>query len=170
MRRRARGHARRDLVLRSARRVAVRFAIRTARRRPLPASRALPSMVDTKKGRSQMQHTKGFTLIELMVTVTVIAILAAIALPSYNDYVTRSKFAEATGNLADLRVKMEQYYADNRRYSTVAAGGICGIPGGNTPAAADSRYFTYTCASTNPNAMGDQQFLLTATGVAAQSL
>jgi len=117
-----------------------------------------------------MQHTKGFTLIELMVTVTVIAILAAIALPSYNDYVTRSKFAEATGNLADLRVKMEQYYADNRRYSTVAAGGICGIPGGNTPAAADSRYFTYTCASTNPNAMGDQQFLLTATGVAAQSL
>ena len=122
-----------------------------------------------------MQHTKGFTLIELMVTVTVIAILAAIALPSYNDYVLRSKFAEATGNLADLRVKMEQFYADNRRYSTTAAGGVCGIPGapdGNTPTAADARYFTYACASTNPaaNPAGDQQFLLTATGVAAQGL
>jgi len=117
-----------------------------------------------------MHHEKGFTLIELMVTVTVIAILAAIALPSYNDYVTRSKFAEATGNLADLRVKMEQYYADNRRYSTNAAGGTCGIPGGNVPTAADARYFTYACASTNPNGLGDQQFVLTATGVAAQGL
>ena len=120
-----------------------------------------------------MQHKKGFTLIELMITVAVIAILAAIALPSYSDYVLRSKFSEATGNLADLRVKMEQYYADNRRYSSTAGGGTCGIPGvpdGNTPTAADARYFTYTCASTNPNGMGDQQFVLTANGVAAQSL
>jgi len=122
-----------------------------------------------------MQHKKGFTLLELMITVAVIAILAGIALPSYSDYVTRSKFAEATGNLADLRVKMEQYYADNRRYSTTAGGGICGIPGvpnGNTPTAADARYFTYTCASTNPafNPVGDQQFVLTAIGVAAQGL
>ena len=118
-----------------------------------------------------MQHTKGFTLIELMVTIMVIAILAAIALPSYNDYVLRSKFAEATGNLADLRVKMEQSYADNRRYNDPVAGvGTCGITGGNAPAAADARYFTYTCASTTPNAIGDQQFVLTATGVAAQGL
>jgi type IV pilus assembly protein PilE len=117
-----------------------------------------------------MQHKKGFTLLELMITVAVIAILAGIALPSYNDYVLRSKFSEATGNLADLRVKMEQYYADNRRYSTDAAGGTCGIPGGNAPAAADVRYFTYVCASTNPNGVGDQQFVLTANGVAAQGL
>lgn len=120
-----------------------------------------------------MQHKKGFTLIELMVTIVVIGILAAIALPSYNDYVLRSKFVEATGNLADLRVKMEQYYADNRRYSTNAGGGVCGIPGvpdGNTPSAADQRYFTYVCASTAPNGIGDQQFVLTANGVPAQGL
>ena len=120
-----------------------------------------------------MQHTKGFTLIELMVTVAAIAILAAIALPSYNDYVLRAKFSEATGNLADLRVKMEQSYMDNRRYSTTAAGGVCGIPGvpdGNTPTAADARYFTYACASAAPNGIGDQQYVLTANGVAAQGL
>src|ERR1051325_282662 len=109
-------------------------------------------MGDTKKGRSQMQHTKGFTLIELMVTVTVIAILAAIALPSYNDYVLRSKFAEATGNLADLRSRMERSCAASRRYGPPAAGGVWGIPGapdGTTPLAADQRYFPYRCASTN---------------------
>jgi type IV pilus assembly protein PilE len=117
-----------------------------------------------------MQHKKGFTLIELMITVAIVAVLAGIALPSYSDYVTRSKFAEATGNLADLRVKMEQYYADNRRYSTTAGGGTCGIPGGNAPTAADARYFTYVCASTAPNGIGDQQFVLTANGVPAQGL
>ncbi|HEY1289974.1 MAG TPA: type IV pilin protein [Burkholderiales bacterium] len=122
-----------------------------------------------------MQHTKGFTLLELMITVVVIAILAGIALPSYNDYVLRAKFSEATGNLADLRVKMEQFYADNRRYSTTAGGGVCGIPGvpdGNTPSASDVRYFTYRCASTNPaaNPAGDQAFTLFADGVAAQGL
>lgn len=120
-----------------------------------------------------MQHKKGFTLLELMITIAVIAILAGIALPSYSDYVLRSKFAEATGNLADLRVKMEQYYSDNRRYSTNPGGGVCGIPGvpdGNTPTASDARYFTYRCASGNPNGLGDQIFTLFADGVAAQGL
>jgi type IV pilus assembly protein PilE len=117
-----------------------------------------------------MQHEKGFTLLELMVTVVIVAILAGIALPSYNDYVTRSKFAEAMGNLGDLRVKMEQYYADNRSYSNDLAGTICGIPGNNNPIAADARYFTYTCAPTNPFGPGAQQYVLTATGVAAQGL
>jgi len=118
-----------------------------------------------------MQHAKGFTLLELMITVAIVAILASIALPSYNDYVLRARFTEATGNLADLRVKMEQAYGDNRRYNDPVAGvGTCGIPGGNTPLAADARYFTYTCASSVPNPIGDQQFVLTATGVAAQGL
>jgi Tfp pilus assembly protein PilE len=90
----------------------------------------------------------------------------------YNDYVLRSKFVEATGNLADLRVKMEQAYADNRRYNDPVLGnGICGIPGNNVPTAADARYFTYTCLSSNaPAGGGDQQFVLTAIGVAAQGL
>jgi type IV pilus assembly protein PilE len=117
-----------------------------------------------------MLQAKGFTLIEVMIAVLVVAVLAGIALPSYSDYVRRSKFAEATGNLADLRIKMEQYYMDNRRYSTDAAGGICGIPGGLTPTASDARYFQYQCLSTNPNGLGDQQFVITANGVAAEGL
>jgi type IV pilus assembly protein PilE len=102
--------------------------------------------------------------------VVVIAILGAIALPSYTAYIDRGKFVEAQGKLADLRVKMEQYYLDNRRYSTTAAGGTCGIPGGNTPTVPDAKFFSYTCASANPNAAGDQTYTLTATGVATQGI
>jgi type IV pilus assembly protein PilE len=59
---------------------------------------------------------RGFTLIELMVTVAIVAILAAIALPNYRDYITRGRIPEATGGLADARVKMEQFFQDNRAY------------------------------------------------------
>ena len=60
----------------------------------------------------------GFTLIEVMITVAVIAILAAIALPSYIDYITRSKLVEAKTNLSDMRTRLEQYFLDNRTYPT----------------------------------------------------
>ncbi len=117
-----------------------------------------------------MRFKQGFTLIELMITVAIIAILAAIAVPNYTDYVTRSKFSEAHGMLGDLRVKMEQYYMDNRRYSTTTGGGTCGIPGGNAPTVPGAKYFTFTCASTAANAAGDQQYTLTAAGNAGQGL
>ena len=117
-----------------------------------------------------MRCARGFTLIELMITVAVIAVLSAIALPSYTDYVTRSKLAEAYAHLADLRVKMEQSYLDNRRYSTNAGGGTCGVPGGNTPTAQGTKYFDFTCASSSPNAAGDQEYVLTASGKASESL
>ena len=56
---------------------------------------------------------KGFTLIELMIVVAIIGILASIAIPQYSDYVKRGKAAEATSNLATLRIKMEQCFQDN---------------------------------------------------------
>ena len=78
---------------------------------------------------------KGFTLIEMMIVVVIVGILASIALPAYQDYVKKGKAAEATGNLADLRVKMEQYFQDNRTYM----GGTCAPASG-------AKYFTYTCS------------------------
>jgi len=89
-----------------------------------------------------MRFTRGFTLIELMITVVIVAVIAAVAVPNYTDYVTRSKFTEAHGQLADLRVKMEQYYMDNRRYSSDVAGATCGL--GNTITVSGTKYFTYT--------------------------
>ena len=59
---------------------------------------------------------RGFTLIELMIVVTILGILAAIALPAYNDYVRRSRIIEATTAMADARTRMERFYLDNRTY------------------------------------------------------
>ncbi len=64
---------------------------------------------------------RGFTLIEVMITVAVIAILAAVALPNYIEYVTRSKLVEAKTNLSDMRTRLEQYFLDNRAYPGTCA-------------------------------------------------
>ena len=68
---------------------------------------------------------RGFTLIELMVVVAIAAILAAVALPMYRTYVMRGRIIDGTSKLSDFRVRMEQYFMDNRTYD--AGGGKCGV-------------------------------------------
>ena len=67
---------------------------------------------------------RGFTLIELLVVIAIIGVLVAIAAPSYADYVRRGRIVEAVTRLSDQRVRMEQYFLDNRRYDDGAGG--CG--------------------------------------------
>jgi type IV pilus assembly protein PilE len=98
----------------------------------------------------------GFTLIELMITVAIVAILASIAVPAYTDYVRRSQLSDATTALGDLRVRMEQFYQDNRTYAGGQCSGACGVPCPNT------QFFTYSCATANAG----QTYTMTATGAA----
>ena len=63
----------------------------------------------------------GFTLIELMVAVAVVAILAAVSYPSYADHVLRARLVDATNSLSATRARMEMFYQDNRTY----VGGPC---------------------------------------------
>jgi type IV pilus assembly protein PilE len=105
------------------------------------------------------QRARGFTLIELLVVVTIVGILAAIALPSYSDYIRRSKIIEATTGMSDMRTRMEQYFLDNRRYDN---GGACGVD----PSVAEKnvKSFTIGCAG---SATG---YVITATGKAPEGM
>lgn len=104
---------------------------------------------------------RGFSLVELMVVVAVVAIIAAFAMPQYSDYVTRSKFAEAHSTLSDARVRLEQRFMDNRAYTGGAAPWACG-----SAAPTGGKYFTYSCVST----AGPDTYTVTATGDPAQGL
>lgn len=100
---------------------------------------------------------KGFSLIELLVVIAIIGILTSIALPAYNDYVRKGQLQEAFTALSDYRVKMEQYYQDNKNYggascASAATGAWKSFP--------SEKYFTFACVLTNT----DQGFTVTATG------
>jgi len=121
---------------------------------------AVDSVVREKLGVqiafSPRRCSTGFTLIEVMITVAVIGILSAIAYPSYVEYVRRAKTAEATSELATMRVRLEQFYQDNRPSNYGSTAAVCGVAVPVSPS------FTYTC---NWGAGGtNQTFLVTATG------
>jgi len=99
------------------------------------------------------RRVRGFTLIELMVTVAIAAILASVAIPMYRDYVLRSRIIDATSKLSDFRVRMEQYFMDNRTY---ANGGACGVA---DPKDTDDAAFTIACKDASATA-----YTATATG------
>jgi type IV pilus assembly protein PilE len=68
------------------------------------------------------RKTRGFTLIELMIVVALLAILIAIGYPSYRDQVMKSRRAEGMGELLELADRMERYYSGNGTYNGATLG------------------------------------------------
>lgn len=89
-----------------------------------------------------MKMQKGFTLIELMIVVAIVAILAAVAFPAYQDYVIRGKITDATSGLAAKRIRVEQFFQDNRTYVGSETG-----TGGCASDTTTSKHFNFSCTT-----------------------
>ena len=102
------------------------------------------------------QRVRGITLLELMIVVVIVGILAAIAYPSYQEYVLRSHRADAQADLLELAQWLERRYTVNNQYSGT-------LPFNQTPRSGAARY---NLTVTFPN---NQSFTLTATPAGAQA-
>mgnify|MGYP001597344344 FL=1 len=93
-----------------------------------------------------MNAQKGFTLIELMIVIAIIGILAAIALPAYQDYTVRSQVSEGLSLSAGLKTSVADYYSAKGTWPVDNAAAVCG----QTPAPASCTVGT-TAASNRGN-------------------
>jgi len=112
-----------------------------------------------KRVRDGTCGRRGFTTVELAIALTIVALLAAIAVPSYADHLRRVRIAEALSRLADQRVRLEQYFLDNRRYDDGAGGcGTLAVPVANADnfaiqCTADAATFTLAAVGVPGRAM-----------------
>lgn len=95
-------------------------------------------------------------MIELLIVVAIIGILAAIAIPSYTDYIIRGKVPDAASGLSNKQVAMEQFFQDNRTYD---AGPGC------TSDTTTSKFFDFSCSVAGTTSV----FTLQAAGKASMS-
>jgi len=113
------------------------------------------------------KNEQGFTLIELMIVIAIIGILAAIAIPQFSAYRTRSFNSAATADIRNAATAQEAYFVDNQSY--------CGTPATLTGATyglylSDNVTFAVTATTTSgytmtsSHAKGDKTFTLTGPG------
>ena len=112
---------------------------------------------------------RGFTLIELIIAVVIVGILAAIALPSYNNSILRANRAQAKQFLEDIANRQEQYLLDQRTYTaTIGSGGL----GMTAPQETSGRY-TFAAAAGGNDCLGTSLptpgYSITATAVGSQA-
>lgn len=113
----------------------------------------------------------GFTLIELMIVIAIVGILAAIALPAYQDYTIRAEVSEALAYAAEAKTSIAEFYATRGQMPTAAQAGIETNP--NTAVIASIKYADNSGligiglqAGVTPNGVLNEGFTLSAVTVA----
>lgn len=109
-----------------------------------------------------MNKLKGYTIVELMIAVAIVGVLAGIVYPSYTDGVKRSRRAEAMTTLMMVANRQEQYYADNRTYTTDMT--ELGLPA--DPYVTENGYYSIDAAAVSAIS---SDFILTATAASLQT-
>ena len=113
-------------------------------------------------------QSRGFTLIELMIVVAIVAILAAIAYPSYQDSVRKSRRADARAVMVEAAQFMERFYTENFRYDQDRGGAAVALPPNLTVSpsgsAAGTQYYNITLTN-----LAATTFTLNAAPTGAQS-
>lgn len=90
-----------------------------------------------------MQRHKGFTLIEMMIVIAIIAVLAAIAIPNYQQYLIKSGRSEGQAKLLEAMQMQERFYSQNQTYTAnLGTGGLAysGVAANADAPSEDSRY------------------------------
>jgi type IV pilus assembly protein PilE len=103
----------------------------------------------TSNARAQPAAAPGFTLIELMITVAIIAILAAVAMPSYQDYVRKARRADAQSFMQEVVARQQHFMVDRRAYGTDIEGPTADGKLGMTIPTNVSSYYEVTIVTTN---------------------
>ena len=107
---------------------------------------------------------RGFTLIELMVTVAIVSILATIAIASYSSQIQKSRRTDARSALLDLAGREENLFSTTNAYSATPSDLGYGPVGSNFPITVGSGYYSVTVAIPTPTS-----YTITATPVGSQA-